>query len=132
MVVYRIRWAYLYDVRVDVWNAHTSSSRVQKTGIRHVELVQDDTNAGNVTGKTFYFKINGVPVFIEGANWIPADSFPTRTKTSTVRHLMESARAANMNMVRKLQPLGVSCLLTLCYGRFVYGEAVNTSPLLLL
>jgi hypothetical protein len=79
-------------------------------------------------GKTFYFKINGVPVFIEGANWIPADSFPTRTNTSTVRHLMESARAANMNMVRKLQPLGVSCLLTLCYGNFVYGEAVDTSP----
>ena len=65
-------------------------------------------------GKTFYFKINGVPVFIKGANWIPTDSFPTRTKTPTVRHLLESARAANMNMQRKLQPLGVSCFLTLC------------------
>ena len=65
-------------------------------------------------GKTFYFKINGVPVFIKGAYWIPTGSFPTRTKTSTVRHLLESARAANMNMQRKLQPLGVSCFLTLC------------------
>ena len=71
--------ACLYDIRVDAWNAHTNSSLFQKTGIRHVELVQDDTNAGNVTGKTFYFKINGVPVFIKGANWIPTDSFPTRT-----------------------------------------------------
>ena len=97
--------AYLYDIRVDARNAQMNSSLVQKTGIRHVELIQYDTNAGNVTGKTFYFRINGVPMFIKGANWIPTDSFPTRTKTSTVRHLLESARAANMNMVRKLHPL---------------------------
>ncbi|KAG2787985.1 Beta-mannosidase [Phytophthora cactorum] len=91
---------YLYDLRVDAWNAEFSSSLSHKSGIRHVELVQDDTNAGYVAGKTFYFKINCVPIFIKGANWIPTDSFPTRTKASTVRHLLESVRAANMNMLR--------------------------------
>ncbi|KAJ8525026.1 hypothetical protein ON010_g16090 [Phytophthora cinnamomi] len=92
--------AYLYDMRVDAWSAGFNSSLSHKSGIRHVELIQDDTNAGNVTGKTFYFEVNHVPVFIKGANWIPTDSFPTRVKASTVRHLLESASAANMNMVR--------------------------------
>jgi len=93
--------AYLYDFRVDAWTESFNSSLCHKGGIRHVELVQDDTTAGNVTGKTFYFKVNHVPVFVKGANWIPTDSFPTRAKSSAVRHLLASVRAANMNMVRK-------------------------------
>ncbi|KAE9038251.1 Beta-mannosidase [Phytophthora rubi] len=92
--------AYLYDIRVNAWSAGFNSSLSHKSGIRHVELIQDDTNAGNVTGKTFYFKLNHVPIFIKGANWIPTDSFPTRVKASTVRHLLESVHAANMNMIR--------------------------------
>ncbi|KAI9913160.1 hypothetical protein PsorP6_005747 [Peronosclerospora sorghi] len=92
--------AYMYDLRVKVWNAEFNSSLSHKIGIRQIELVQADTNAGNMTGKTFYFKINKVPVFIKGANWIPTDSFPTRTKQPTVRHLLESVHAANMNMIR--------------------------------
>ncbi|EEY61220.1 beta-mannosidase, putative [Phytophthora infestans T30-4] len=91
---------YLYDIRVDAWNSDFNSSLSHKTGIRQVELIQDDTTAGDVAGKTFYFKINRVPIFIKGANWIPTDSFSTRTKASTVRHLLGSVRAANMNMVR--------------------------------
>ncbi|CEG37999.1 hypothetical protein, variant [Plasmopara halstedii] len=91
---------YLYDIRVDASSNNFNSSLSHKCGIRHVELVQEDTNAGNITGKTFYFKINRIPVFIKGANWIPTDSFPTRTKPTTVYHLLESVRAANMNMIR--------------------------------
>ncbi|ETK85887.1 hypothetical protein L917_09260 [Phytophthora nicotianae] len=91
---------YLYGIRVDAWNSDFNSTLSHKIGIRQVELVQDDTHAGNVAGKTFYFKINQVPIFIKGANWIPADSFPTRTKASTISHLLESVRAANMNMLR--------------------------------
>lgn len=68
-------------------------------GIRYIELVQEPTSAGNVTGETFYFKINHVPVYAKGANWIPSDSFPTRVSPSKVKHLIRSAYEANMNMV---------------------------------
>ncbi|HEU4597745.1 MAG TPA: glycoside hydrolase family 2 protein, partial [Pyrinomonadaceae bacterium] len=44
--------------------------------------------------------VNGVPVFAKGGNWIPADIFPTRVTREKYRHLLESVRAANMNMVR--------------------------------
>jgi beta-mannosidase len=44
--------------------------------------------------------INGVPVFAKGANWIPADSFPTRISKDKYRQLLESVRDTNMNMLR--------------------------------
>ncbi|WDR02782.1 hypothetical protein PSQ19_00645 [Devosia algicola] len=35
-----------------------------------------------------------------GANWIPADAIPSRITPAVVRDLLESAKAANMNMLR--------------------------------
>jgi beta-mannosidase len=51
-------------------------------------------------GNTFYFKINGLPIFAKGSNWIPADSFQERIKPSYVEQLLRSAAEANMNMLR--------------------------------
>ncbi len=67
-----------------------------RTGLRSLELRQER----DASGKTFTFVINGVPVFAKGANWIPADSFPTRITKAKYRQLLESARDANMNMLR--------------------------------
>ncbi|KAF1330351.1 Beta-mannosidase, partial [Globisporangium splendens] len=91
---------YLYDVKVIARNEQFNTSISHKTGVRHVALIQDDTVAGNTSGKTFYFKINQVPVFVKGANWIPTDSFPTRVQASNVKQLIRSAYEANMNMIR--------------------------------
>src|SRR6185369_9219109 len=63
---------------------------------RTLELRQQPDEAG----KSFTFFINGVPVFAKGANWIPADSFPTRITKAKYRQLVSSARDANMNMLR--------------------------------
>ncbi len=70
-----------------------SSARV---GLRTVELRQQPDK----DGKSFTFVVNGVPVFMKGANWIPADSFPTRMTRERYRQLVESARDARMNMLR--------------------------------
>jgi beta-mannosidase len=87
----------LYDLRarlvVGGKQVDDASARV---GLRTLELRQQpDQN-----GKSFTFVINGVPVFAKGANWVPADSFPTRITRERYRQLVESARDANMNMVR--------------------------------
>ncbi|MDG5816448.1 hypothetical protein QA601_15230 [Chitinispirillales bacterium ANBcel5] len=51
-------------------------------------------------GETFQFVVNGKAVFAKGANWIPADSFVTRTDEHTYDNLLCSAKDANMNMIR--------------------------------
>ena len=51
-------------------------------------------------GQSFGFVINGVPVFAKGANLIPFDMFPNRVKHEQVRAILQSARDANMNMLR--------------------------------
>lgn len=91
---------HLYDLRVDAQTASFNSSVSHRLGFRRIELVQDDTTAGGTPGKTFFFKVNNVPVFAKGANWIPSDSFPTRVTPANTTHLLVSAQAAHMNMVR--------------------------------
>jgi beta-mannosidase len=44
--------------------------------------------------------VNGIPVFAKGADVIPFDSFPNRVITADYRRILESARDANMNMIR--------------------------------
>jgi beta-mannosidase len=45
-------------------------------------------------------RVNGRDLTMMGANWIPADAIPSRITEETVRDLLESAVAANYNMIR--------------------------------
>ncbi|XP_078731547.1 beta-mannosidase [Lampetra fluviatilis] len=65
---------------------------------RTVELVQEPV--ADSPGLSFYFRINGRPVFLKGSNWIPADSFHTRVTPGRLRNLLQSAADANMNALR--------------------------------
>ncbi len=65
-------------------------------GLRTIELVTEQDEAG----ETFYFRVNGVPVFMKGANWIPMDSFLPRPGPGDYRRLLTAAKDANMNMLR--------------------------------
>lgn len=67
-----------------------------KKGLKKVELVQEPDSAGS----TFYFRINGQPVFMKGANWIPADVFLPRIGKARYRQLLVAAKEANFNMLR--------------------------------
>ena len=86
---------YTLRARLLVTNK-TADETSARIGLRTLELRQQPDKAG----KSFMFVVNGVPVFAKGGNWIPADSFPTRITRERYRHLLESVRDANMNMVR--------------------------------
>jgi len=66
------------------------------TGLRSVELRRQK----DAWGRSFEFVINGIPVFAKGANLIPFDSFPTRVSDTQMYRVLQSARDANMNMLR--------------------------------
>jgi beta-mannosidase len=87
----------LYDFRAKLTVAQkTIDARNARTGLRTLELRQKPDEHGI----SFEFVVNGVPVFARGANWIPADIFPTRVTKEKYRELLGSLRDANMNMVR--------------------------------
>ena len=54
----------------------------------------DDAGAG------FALHINDRPVFMKGANWIPADALAGAITPEACRDLLQSAVDANMNMIR--------------------------------
>ena len=71
-------------------------ARRTRIGLRTFEVV----HARDKEGKSFFIKVNGAPVFMKGANWIPADSFVTRMTDARYRFLLQSAADVHMNMLR--------------------------------
>jgi beta-mannosidase len=67
-----------------------------RTGIRSVVLRRDPDQ----WGRSFEFVVNGIPIFAKGANVVPFDSFPSRVTPEQIRYILQSAKDANMNMVR--------------------------------
>ncbi len=67
-----------------------------RLGLRRVELVRER----DAHGESFYFKVNGLPVFLKGYDWIPADSFTSRMTREVYADLIESAALANCNALR--------------------------------
>ncbi|NTV83966.1 MAG: glycoside hydrolase family 2 protein, partial [Bacteroidales bacterium] len=89
----------LYDIRIElVKNDKVIDSREIKTGLRTVRLVQEPDQEGE--GKSFYFEVNGQPVFAKGANYIPNDVFLDRVSPEKYEFIIKSAADANMNMLR--------------------------------
>jgi len=65
-------------------------------GVRTLKLIQQPDE----WGKSFYFELNGVPVFAKGANYIPNDNFLPRVTRERYESVVHAARDANMNMLR--------------------------------
>jgi len=68
----------------------------KKIGLRTIDLVQEKDSLG----KSFYFKVNGIPVFMKGANYIPMQIFGNDVDTSKYVRLINDAVESNMNMLR--------------------------------
>jgi beta-mannosidase len=77
-------------------DGHVVAERQVKTGLRSIELRRQLDQ----WGRSFELVVNGIPVFAKGADVIPFDSFPRRVTAADYRRILESARDANMNMIR--------------------------------
>jgi beta-mannosidase len=86
---------YEFAAQVSVGGAK-ADERKAKVGLRSVVL---DRHVDK-WGRSFQFVVNGIPMFAKGADVIPFDSFPNRVTTADYRRILESAREANMNMIR--------------------------------
>jgi beta-mannosidase len=87
----------LYDLEITVSKDGTVLDKLsKKVGFRKIEVVQEKGEEG----KTFYFRVNGVPIFCKGANWVPADSFLPQVTRDRYDYLLGKAKEANMNMLR--------------------------------
>ncbi len=86
---------YDFKAKLTVGN-RTIDESSRRTGLRTLELRQKPDQHGI----SFEFVVNGIPVFGRGANWIPADIFPTRVTKHKYKQLLTSLRDANMNMLR--------------------------------
>lgn len=82
----------LYDLTVKTYDESLS----KKIGLRTIELINEKDDHG--TGMKF--RVNAFDVFCKGANWIPVDAMPERHTYEVYQDLLESAVAANMNMIR--------------------------------
>ncbi|PLW99288.1 MAG: beta-mannosidase [Marinilabiliales bacterium] len=88
---------HLYNFKVTLNKDNRTIDRAfESIGIRTVELIQEPDE----TGSSFFFKVNGQPVFMKGANYIPQDIFLPRVEKSDYEHLIKSAAEANFNMLR--------------------------------
>ncbi len=87
----------LYSVSVQALSGgEAESGKTVRTGIRRLEVVQDRDK----WGRTLYIRVNGSPVFAKGADYVPADQFPSRVSEEDYRDILESAAEANMNCLR--------------------------------
>ena len=72
------------------------ASREEAIGLRSIRVVMEDDK----DGKSFYFEVNGKPMFAKGSNYIPGDALLPNMTGERYARLFEDIRAANMNMVR--------------------------------
>lgn len=95
---------HLYTIKLRLLErGKTIAEKTQRVGLRTVELDRREDQIENANGKkgqAFTLVINGIPVFAKGANLIPFDMFPNRVPVNKQRQILQSARDANMNMLR--------------------------------
>lgn len=84
-----------FEVRL-TRNGKTLAGQTIQTGLRSLKLIRKKDKEGS----TFYFELNGVPVFAKGTNMIPNDIFLPRITVKDYERVVRDAADANMNMIR--------------------------------
>jgi beta-mannosidase len=90
----------LYELTVSLSAAPSGeiSTVSRRIGFRSVEIVREPYE--NEPGLSFYWKINQIPIFLKGANFIPIDSFHARVQESNITGIIDSLLLANGNIMR--------------------------------
>jgi len=88
---------YLYHYKIKLFKNNTIvDEKCINIGVRKIELI----NKIDSIGTSFYFQLNGVPIFIKGANYIPQDIFLTRYTDDRYQRLLNNVVKSNINMLR--------------------------------
>lgn len=72
------------------------ASAMRRVGLRTLRLVREKDSGG----ESFYFEVNGTPMFAKGANYIPGDAMLPSITGERYAALFRDIREAGMNMVR--------------------------------
>ena len=89
---------HLYDFSVRLSDGEVVINEYAvRTGLRTIRLVQDADQDG---GESFYFEVNGQPMFAKGGNFIPDDAMLPNVTAERYATLFKDMKEANMNMVR--------------------------------
>ena len=88
---------YLYNFNFQlISDGKIKDEKSIKKGIRTIKLIaKKDT-----IGESFYFELNGKPVFMKGANYIPQNSFQNKVTNQHYEKLLSDVVESNMNMLR--------------------------------
>ena len=86
---------YHIEVRLKHKNVLIDAFQIKK-GLRTIEHIAEKDEVG----ESFYFKVNGLPVFMKGANYIPQNSFQIEVTEQHYEQLLNDVVTANMNMLR--------------------------------
>lgn len=87
----------LYDFSAQiVCGNRIVAEQSHRIGLRTIRVV----NEKDKDGESFYFEVNGIPMFAKGANYIPQDALLPNVTTERYQTLFRDMKEANMNMVR--------------------------------
>ena len=87
----------LYDFEVRLLkDGKLLDSKSFKSGIKTFEMVDEPDSIG----RAFYFKVNGVPFYAKGANYVPEEMIETWINADNTLALLRQAKDAHFNMLR--------------------------------
>ncbi|MDO4757175.1 MAG: glycoside hydrolase family 2 protein, partial [Parabacteroides sp.] len=77
-------------------NESVVAHKKQRVGLRTIEVKKEKDQKG----ESFYFVVNGIPMFAKGANYIPSDAMLPSVTPERYHTLFEDVKDAHMNMIR--------------------------------
>lgn len=87
----------LYDFEAQVKvDGKTIASQQERIGLRSIKVVKEKDDKG----ESFYFVVNGEPMFAKGANFIPDDALLPNVTEERYKQLFKDVKDANMNLIR--------------------------------